>query len=127
VPRKTKRVELSRMDLGARLRALRLAQGMTQAEVAQAIGTHYTVVSAVERGLRALTLQQLIRLNAALDLPTNALLEQEPPRQLSRREGRLLRRVQRIQELPVPQQRIVLALLEALLKTHGQGRRKNRL
>ena len=124
MPKPAKEIVLSKKDVGARLRALRLERGMTQDEVARAIGTHFTSISAVERGVRGLTLQQIVKLSSALKVSPDALLhpKQSPkPKTTSRREGRLLRRIERIRELPPPQQRTVLDILDSLLKTHSQA------
>jgi transcriptional regulator with XRE-family HTH domain len=124
MPKPAKEIVLSKKDLGARLRALRLERGMTQDELARAIGTHFTSISAIERGVRGLTLQQIVKFSSALKVPTDALLHPKKspkPRTTSRREGRLLRRIERIRDLPPPQQRTVLDVLDSLLKTHSQG------
>lgn len=124
MPKPTKEIVLSKKEIGARLRALRLERGMTQGEVADAVGTHFTSVSAVERGVRGLTVQQIVKLSTALRVSPDELLHPKKstrPKATSRRDGRLLRRIQRVQELPPPQQRTVLEVLESLLKAHGRG------
>jgi transcriptional regulator with XRE-family HTH domain len=124
MPKPPKHVVLSKKELGARLRAIRLKHGMTQQELARTMGTHFTTISAVERGVRALTLQQVAKLASTLRVSPDDLLhprQRSTPAPPSRREGRLLRRVERIRELPSAQQQTVLDVLESLLKTHGQG------
>jgi transcriptional regulator with XRE-family HTH domain len=123
MPKPTKDVVLSKKDLGARLRAIRQARGLTQDEVARAIGTHFTSISAVERGVRGLTIQQIVKLATALKVSPDELLHPKkaaPPKATGRRDGRLMRRLERIRELPPAQQRTVLDVLDSLLKTHGQ-------
>jgi transcriptional regulator with XRE-family HTH domain len=127
MPKPAKEVVLSKKELGARLRSLRLNRGMTQYEVAQAIGTHFTSISAVERGVRGLTVQQIVKLAMALKVSPDDLLDPRraaKPTMTSRRDGRLLRRLERIRELPPPKQRTVLDVLDSLLTTHSQGRRR---
>jgi transcriptional regulator with XRE-family HTH domain len=124
MPKPPKEVVLSKKELGARLRALRIERGMTQDEVARAIGTHFTSISAVERGVRGLSVQQIVKLATALKVSPDDLLHAKKAAKLkatSRRDGRLLRRIERIRELPPPKQRTVLEVLDSLLKTHGQG------
>jgi transcriptional regulator with XRE-family HTH domain len=124
MPKPAKHVVLSKREIGARLRALRTERGMTQDELAQAIGTHFTGVSAVERGVRGLTVQQIVKLATALKVSPDELLQPKKTKASkpkSRRDGLLLRRMERIRELPPPQQRTVLDVLESLLKTHGQA------
>jgi transcriptional regulator with XRE-family HTH domain len=124
MPKPAKHVVLSKREIGARLRALRTEKGMTQDELARAIGTHFTGISAVERGVRGLTVQQIVKLATALKVSPDQLLQPKKtraPKPKSRRDGLLLRRMERIRELPPPQQRTVLDVLESLLKTHGQA------
>ena len=59
LPQPPKEVVISKKELGRRLRAARQARGMTQVELAEALGTYQTVVSAIERGARGLTVQQV--------------------------------------------------------------------
>jgi transcriptional regulator with XRE-family HTH domain len=125
MPKPAKHVVLSKKELGARLRAIRQRRGMTQSELADAIGTHFTGISAVERGVRGLTLQQAVKLATALKVSPDELLHPKkatPVKPVDRREGRLLRRIERIRDLPPLQQRTVLDVLDSLLKTHANGR-----
>jgi len=49
-------------QLGSNLRAHRLANGLSQEELADAIGVHRTYVGGLERGERNVTLQTVERL-----------------------------------------------------------------
>jgi len=124
MPKPAKEIVLSKKDLGGRLRALRLERGMTQDELARTIGTHFTSISAVERGVRGLSVQQIVKLATALKVSPDDFLHPKKtarPKPASRRDGLLLRRIERIRDLPPPQQRTVLDVLDSLLKTHSQG------
>ena len=59
---------------GTTVRALRLAQGRTQAELAQAAGISTVYLSHLERGYRGPSLQAVIRLAGALDLRPSTLV-----------------------------------------------------
>src|SRR5581483_6232460 len=74
LPTPPKHVVLSRKEIGARLRALRKARGLTQAQLAKALGTQQTAVSQVEIGNRGLTVQQVVKLAKALKVSTDAIL-----------------------------------------------------
>ncbi len=63
------------MALGARLRGLRAAAGMTQEELARASGLHWTYVGQIERGTRNLTYKNLLRLATGLGITASALIE----------------------------------------------------
>ena len=53
-------------DLGYRLRELRLAQGLTQAEFGDKVGFHRTFIGSVERGERNLSILGLRRMAKVL-------------------------------------------------------------
>jgi transcriptional regulator with XRE-family HTH domain len=122
VPQPPKTIEVSNKEIGDRLRAIRRARGMTQTRLAEVLDTHFTAISQIERGLRGLTVHQLVKLSRALGVSPNQLLGEIKSKDITRpRNPRLLRRLQRIEELPPAQQRMVLSILDSLLKTHGRG------
>lgn len=120
-------VEVSKEEIGRRLKALRRERNLTQTELAKMLGTHFTAISQIERGIRGLTIHQVVRLAKALRVDPNSLLGAGPQRRSKegapepRNSNRLLKRLQRIEELPAAQRRIVLGVLDSLLKTHGRN------
>jgi len=60
--------------LGARLRALRLSKGMTQAELARRTGIHRPNIARVEAGRHTPSLETLARLASAIGVPTTRVL-----------------------------------------------------
>lgn len=62
------------VEFGARVRARRLELGRTQEQLAEAAGLHFTYVSSVERGERNISLRNIIRLAAALDVDPGELV-----------------------------------------------------
>lgn len=66
------------MDFGQRLRNLRLERGMTQQELADAIGASTVGVRNWERGARKPTLDMLLALGHALDISIDALIGFSP-------------------------------------------------
>ena len=60
--------------LGARLRSLRLAAGLTQAELARRTGIHRPNIARVEAGRHTPSLETLSRLAAAIGVPTTRVL-----------------------------------------------------
>lgn len=60
---------------GRHLRELRLARGLTQAQVAESCGTMVPVISNLERGVTVPTLSTLIHLSAALGCTLCDLVE----------------------------------------------------
>jgi transcriptional regulator with XRE-family HTH domain len=62
--------------VGANIRARRLQLGMTQKELADAVGTWASHVSAIESGSKILSLQRLVEWAEALQTTTAALLRE---------------------------------------------------
>jgi DNA-binding XRE family transcriptional regulator len=63
--------------LGARLRELRLAAGLTQAELARRTGIHRPNIARVEAGRHTPSLETLARLASAIGVPTTVVLTQK--------------------------------------------------
>ena len=63
--------------LGARLRALRLEAGLTQAEVARRTGIHRPNIARVEAGRHTPSLETVARLAHAIGVPTSLVLVEE--------------------------------------------------
>jgi transcriptional regulator with XRE-family HTH domain len=59
--------------LGARLRARREALGLSQAELAEKVGISANYVGVLERGVKLPTLDTLVALAKALDMPVSEL------------------------------------------------------
>jgi DNA-binding XRE family transcriptional regulator len=73
----TQALALSSIDgakLGARIRELRLAAGLTQAELARRTGIHRPNIARVEAGRHTPSLETLARLAAAIGVPTTSVL-----------------------------------------------------
>ncbi|WP_332691910.1 helix-turn-helix domain-containing protein [Bosea sp. (in: a-proteobacteria)] len=68
-----------RMVIAANARALRLAKGLTQAQVAQRLGVDRAHVSALEMGQRNPTAVSLWEIAQALEITVSDLV-QDPPR-----------------------------------------------
>lgn len=63
--------------LGARLRELRLAAGLTQAELARRTGIHRPNIARVEAGRHTPSLETLARLASAIGVPTTRVLSED--------------------------------------------------
>lgn len=66
--------EVDGAKLGARIRALRLAAGLTQAELAKRTGIHRPNIARVEAGRHTPSLETLARLAQAIGVPTTRVL-----------------------------------------------------
>ena len=69
------------VEFGRRLRARREKLGWSQMALADEVGLHFTYVSSVERGERNISLQNIVRLAAALGADPAVLVKGlKPPR-----------------------------------------------
>lgn len=127
---KSKTVSFSKKNLGERIRALRLQKGLTQVELGKKMGMTQSNISEIERGIRGLTVRQLLRLSSILSASTDSILLGSSSILLgssSTENGtpnlslRVLRRAQRIQELPLRKQRALLETVDALLDKHQRS------
>jgi transcriptional regulator with XRE-family HTH domain len=73
---------------GERVRGRRVALGWSQMRLADEAGLHFTYVSSVERGERNISLQNIVRLAAALGVDPAELTTGLAPDPVSRKEGR---------------------------------------
>jgi transcriptional regulator with XRE-family HTH domain/Zn-dependent peptidase ImmA (M78 family) len=70
--------ELSWSEIGRRVREARLVAGLSQAELAEAVGLERSMIAKVEAGTRHVNALELIRLASILVLPLDHLLRQQP-------------------------------------------------
>lgn len=121
--RRTYITPVDEKTIGRRLRELRQHRGLTQAEVAEQLGIDQTLVSNYERGAARLHGALVAGFAKALKVSTDEILGvKESSTRNGAAKGRLLRRVERIAELPRADQRAVLKFLDALLERHGHAR-----
>lgn len=100
---------------GARLATLRQARGLTQTELGDAVGVSQRVVAYYETESQQPPGALLVDLAQALKVSSDELLGLKPlTEKRSPRAARLLKRLQKIEDLPAADQRTVLKLLDAL-------------
>jgi transcriptional regulator with XRE-family HTH domain len=104
--------------IGRRLRELRQRRGLTQTEVAEQLGIDQTLVSNYERGAARLHGALVAGFAKAFRVSADEVLGLKDHTANHHTNGRLLRRLKRIEELPVADQRAVLKFLGALLDRH---------
>jgi transcriptional regulator with XRE-family HTH domain len=118
VPTPPKHVVLSHKEIGARLRELRKARDMTQAELAKVLGTQQTAISQVEIGHRGLTVQQVVKLAKALKVSTDAILgPTNGASDVLPKDRKLIRRLRQIEKLPRAERQALLKTIDAFLKS----------
>lgn len=115
MPSPAKDVLLSKEKIGERIRALRERKGWSQGKLAGLLKAHPQNVSQIERGVRGVSLQQVVRLVRVLEVSADEILG---PREHDSGIGgdrRLMRRLRRIQELPPTRRDALLKMIDGAL------------
>ena len=105
-------------SFGRRLARLRKERGITQVEIAERVGIIQAIVSDYERDKLRLNAEMIVRFARALDITTDELLkagEESTPLQ-PKTNSRILRRMEKIESLPVGQQSTLLRTIDTFLK-----------
>ncbi len=128
--RASSRSSVAADSVGQRLKELRKRRQLTQAEVAQKLGVHRSLVAQYEGGYLRLHADLIIRVAQILQASPNELLGSEPFKgeRLVANRG-LLRRFKEVDRLPVADQKALARFLDALFARHGlaQERRSKRM
>lgn len=107
---------------GERLAEIRESRGLTQAELALAVGVSRRVIAYYEQEDSQPPGAMLVDLAKALRVSSDQLLGLKPPKEKrSPRTARLLKRLQKIEQLPQTDQRVVLKLVDGLLERHTRS------
>jgi transcriptional regulator with XRE-family HTH domain len=109
-------------QIGQRLRAVRERKGMSQGTLAQALATRQSNISDIERGVRGLTIQQLVKIARVLGTTPNEILGEKPSRARSNgdiQDRRFLRRLQQINSLTRRQKDALLMTIDTFLRGAG--------
>jgi transcriptional regulator with XRE-family HTH domain len=115
--RRTYITPVDETTIGHRLREIRRRRGLTQTEVAEQLGIDQTLVSNYERGAARLHGALVAGFAKALRVSADEILGlKNPTPKNGTTNGRLLRRLQRVEELPRDDQKAVLKFLSALLE-----------
>lgn len=69
-------------DIYSKLRNLRRARGFTVNKLAEKMGENHQKVGRIERGMRSITIDYLMKVSKALDTPIEALLEKGQDKEL---------------------------------------------
>ena len=102
--------------LGAHISKLREARGMTQAELARAIGVSQQAVFAYEIGERRVSVFLLTKLAKVFSTSAQDLMQVTRPPCLRKRRlsPRAMRHAERLQMLSITQQRFVVRIIDVL-------------
>jgi transcriptional regulator with XRE-family HTH domain len=108
-------------DLGARVAQLRKGQGLTQSQLAEALGTTQQQIASYEVARLRVPVSLLPRLTRVLGVSLEALVgEAERPATRRGPTPKLQRHMERIGQLPKRQQRFVIQILDSVLAQAGR-------
>jgi transcriptional regulator with XRE-family HTH domain len=104
--------------VGQRLARLRKERGWTQVELAERLGIIQSLISDYERDRLRMNPAMVVRFAAALEITTDELLQPSATQTPLRRKPslRVLRRLERIERLPLHQQNTLLKTIDGFLK-----------
>jgi transcriptional regulator with XRE-family HTH domain len=112
---------------GSRLAQVRQGRGLTQAELGRAVGVSQRVIAYYETETQQPPGALLADLATALKVSADELLGlKETAEKRSPKRARLLKRLQKVEELPAVDQRTVLKLVDALHTAHARSSSKSR-
>lgn len=105
--------------LGARVAALRNAQGITQVQLASALGVSQQTVNAYETGARRVPVSALPTLAKYLGVSLEELIGEKPQPGKRGPAPKLQQQLERISQLPKSKQKFVMEMLDTVLKQAG--------
>jgi transcriptional regulator with XRE-family HTH domain len=104
---------------GKRLAEFRQSRALTQAELAEAVGVSKRMITYYEQEDAQPPGVLLVDLARALRVSTDQLLGLKPQKEkTSPRTARLVKRLQKIEQLPAADLRVVLKMVDGLLDRH---------
>lgn len=116
-------LNLGKETVGQRLARLRKERGYTQKELAEKMGIIQVLISDYERDMLRLHAEMLTRFARALDVNADDILglKQEKSNGNGQKTSlRLLRRLNRIEDLPPSQQKTLIKTIDTFLKAAGK-------
>lgn len=118
-------IDLGQETMGQRLTRLRKERGYTQVELAQKVGIIQAIISDYERDQLRMHAEMVARFALALDVSADILLGLEAPSKSAKKRSaavggstlslKIVRRLQRIENLPEQQQKKMLQSIDMLL------------
>ena len=95
---------------------IRKSRGLTQEDVAKRIGITQSLYSAYERGRLGISAEMLAQISVALKAASDEILGISHQEDTESIDGRLIRRLKKIEALPVHQRRALITNIDMFLK-----------
>lgn len=117
---------LDETPIGARIARLRKQHGLSQKELAERIGITHHLVSDYETGRLHLNDQMVARMALALQVSADALLGLNRTRTEDHTPSlRIMKRVQKLEQLPLSQQKAILHTLDLAIEAAQHKRQRS--
>jgi transcriptional regulator with XRE-family HTH domain len=100
---------------GQRLVQLRLAKGVSQVELAEHLGINKRTLCSYEKGIRRLPITFLPKIAERLQLSCDEILDFSAALDGRSSDAKLMKRFQRLVELPSDKRQPILSILDTLL------------
>ena len=115
-------LKLGNETIGQRIACIRKQRGYTQKELANKIGIERHLISDYERGKIRLYDEMVTRFAVALGISTDDLLGLKAGRHIIKDVPslRIIKRVKRIEKLPLSKQKSLLQIIDGFLKSEGK-------
>ncbi len=102
--------------IGERMARLRRDRGITQVELAEMLGVPQPMISAYENGGLRLHGELIVELTKILDVSADQILGLKEVKNGTVKNGRLLRKLQQVEQLPRRDQQALMRTIEAFLQ-----------
>jgi len=110
-------IDLGKETIGQRLAHYRKEKGLTQAQLAKKIGTIQAVISAYEKDKLQLSSEMVARFAKALEVSCNEIIGYKSDGKVHPHISlKFVKRIKRLEVLPLKKQKIILRLLDSLLR-----------
>lgn len=103
----------------SRLARIRKERGYTQTELPQKIGITQALVTDYERDKLRMYVEMAVRFARALEISTDELLGIQPTRAAGKLSLKLVRRLQKLEQLSDSKQRVLLQTIDGFLRGEG--------
>jgi len=115
-------INVEHEKIGNQLSKIRKARGLTQKQLADKIGVSRSTIADYEHGKNRIFDVMILRIAIALNVTPNDILCFDKENKIDLNPSlRLMKRIQKIIELPLPQQKALLKTLDLALKTAKQA------
>jgi transcriptional regulator with XRE-family HTH domain len=111
-------VTLSAHDIGANITKARKQRGLSQKELSEKIGITQALLSHYETGKRIIPVEIVVQISISLNTSTDFLLGKDSSTKTDSHlpSRRVLQRLQKIENLPPNQQKVLLKNIDMFLK-----------